>query len=87
MAEILVIDDDRQLRRLLSRVLKGAGHTVQEANDGKEGIALFHRTRPALVITDIVMPDTEGIETIQELRREAPAQSSRSRGAAIFLCT
>src|ERR1700680_1216734 len=73
MAKILLIDDDPQLRRLLSRVLKGAGHTVREAKDGREGIELFHRTRPALVITDIVMPDTEGIETIRELRREAPA--------------
>lgn len=72
MAEILVIDDDAQLRRLLARVLKGAGHTVHEAKNGREGITLFHQVHPRLVITDLVMPDTEGIETIRELRREAP---------------
>jgi CheY-like chemotaxis protein len=73
MATILVIDDDPQLRRLLARVLKGAGHTVHEAKNGRKGIELFHQIHPALVITDIVMPDTEGIETIRELRGEAPA--------------
>jgi DNA-binding NtrC family response regulator len=72
MAEILIIDDDPQMRRLLIRVLNGAGHTVHESTNGREGIELFHRTLVALVITDIVMPDAEGIETIRELRREAP---------------
>jgi CheY-like chemotaxis protein len=72
MAEILIIDDDRQMRRLISRFLTGAGHTVHEAENGRDGIALFRRVRPALVITDIVMPDMEGIETIREPRRDAP---------------
>jgi DNA-binding response OmpR family regulator len=72
MAGILVIDDDAQLRRLLGRVLKGAGYTVHEAKSGREGIDLFGRTHPALVITDLVMPDKEGIETIRELRQTAP---------------
>ena len=72
MAEILVIDDDPRLRRLLARVLKNAGHTVHEAANGTAGIRLFRQVRPALVITDLVMPDAEGIETIQELRRDAP---------------
>lgn len=68
MAEILIIDDDRQMRRLLVRILRRASHTVLEAQNGREGIALFRRRRPALVISDIVMPDMEGIETIRELR-------------------
>jgi len=72
MAEILIIDDDRQMRRLLIRILKGAGHTVREADNGRSGIELFRRQRPALVISDIVMPDMEGIETIQTLRRDGP---------------
>lgn len=72
MADILVIDDDRQMRRLLVYALSRAGHTVHEANNGSEGLAVFRRIRPLLVITDLVMPDTEGIETIRELRREAP---------------
>lgn len=72
MAEILVIDDDPQMRRLLTRILTGAGHTVREAANGKAGIESFRQAQPALVITDIVMPDVEGIELIRELRREAP---------------
>jgi DNA-binding response OmpR family regulator len=72
MAEILIIDDDPQMRRVVAQILKGAGHTPHEAANGKEGIAVFQRQRPALVISDIVMPDMEGIETILTLRREAP---------------
>ena len=72
MAEILVIDDDPQIRRMLIRILTGAGHTVHEAADGRIGIELFRQVHPALVITDIVMPNTEGIETIRVLHREAP---------------
>jgi CheY-like chemotaxis protein len=69
MTTILVIDDELPMRRLLSRVLGAAGYTVHEAADGRAGIALFREVHPALVITDIVMPGMEGIETIRELRR------------------
>jgi DNA-binding response OmpR family regulator len=72
MTEILVIDDEPQMRRLIARILTGAGHTVHQANDGRNGIELFHRVHPGLVITDIVMPDMEGIEMIRELHQEAP---------------
>ena len=72
MAEILIIDDEPAIRELLIRVLHKAGHTGYEAGSGDEGIELFHQVHPALVITDIVMPDMEGIELIRELRREAP---------------
>lgn len=73
MADILIIDDDPQMRRLLMRVLRPLGHEVREARDGRGGIEEFRRQRPALVISDIVMPDIEGIETIRTLREEAPA--------------
>lgn len=69
MANILVIDDELPMRRLLTRLLTAAGHTVHAAADGQVGIALFHEVAPELVITDIVMPEMEGIETIRELRR------------------
>ena len=72
MAEILVIDDEPQMRTLIARILCGAGYIVHEATNGRDGIALFHRVCTALVITDIVMPDMEGIELIRELHREAP---------------
>ena len=72
MADILVIDDEAQMRRLLARILNGAGHTVHQAKNGEEGLRLFHQVHPALVITDIVMPDMEGIELIRKLHEEAP---------------
>lgn len=72
MANILIIDDDRQMRRLLTRVLTGAGHTVHEAENGLDGVEMFKRKHPAMVITDIVMPGMEGIETIVNLRRDNP---------------
>jgi len=72
MAVILVIDDAATVRHLMRRVLVEAAHTVIEAQDGDVGLSLFQAQRPALVITDLFMPNREGIETIQELRRLAP---------------
>lgn len=72
MAEILIIDDDSQMRRLLIRILKSAGHHVREASDGAAGLKAFREERPVLVITDIFMPEKEGIETIRSLRQQAP---------------
>ena len=72
MAKILVVDDEPQMRRLIARILTGAGHKVHEAANGRDGIGVFQRVHPALVITDIVMPEMEGIEMIRELRQEAP---------------
>lgn len=73
MADILVIDDEPQMRRLISRILRKAGHTVREAADGCIGLQMCRERRPALVITDIVMPVGEGIETIQALRQSGEA--------------
>lgn len=72
MADILIIDDDVQMRRLLTRILRGAGHSVREAEDGGQGLEEFNKQRPDLVVTDIVMPNTEGIETIVSMRRDNP---------------
>jgi DNA-binding response OmpR family regulator len=72
MATILVIDDDPQMRRMIARTLSAKHHKVIEAKDGRDGLKQFRAHRPMLVITDLVMPGQEGIETIQELRREAP---------------
>jgi DNA-binding response OmpR family regulator len=71
MATILVIDDDAGMRRTLVRMLSGEHHLF-EAKDGSDGLAQFAAHRPDLVITDIVMPKKEGIETILELRRQSP---------------
>lgn len=72
MAKILIIDDDKQFRKMLCQTLKKAGHTVAEAGDGSEGIRSFQSDPAELVITDIVMPDKEGIETIMEIRQMTP---------------
>ena len=72
MADIIVIDDDPRYRRLIARALTGAGHTVRQAGDGAEGLAMCLLRTPRLVITDLVMPGMEGIETILELARQRP---------------
>ncbi len=71
-SRILVIEDDAEIRTLLSVLLKRAGYLVEVAGDGTAGIHAF-RTNPAdLIITDLVMPGKEGLETIVDLNREFP---------------
>jgi len=72
MKSILVIDDDVQVRQLLRLMLEQAGYMVFDAADGNEGIKRFHADPTDLVVTDIIMPEKEGIETIRELRRDYP---------------
>jgi len=60
------------MRRLVARILAGANHEIVEAPDGKRGMEQFATYRPEVVITDLLMPEQEGIETIRELRRIAP---------------
>lgn len=71
MARILLIDDDPQDRRLISRVLQGDGHEVLEAPHGQAGVRIFLEHPADLVITDLLMPEKDGLETIAELRRSA----------------
>lgn len=73
MAKILVIDDDSRMCRTVGRILRRDGHEVVEARDGAKGLRAFRTDRPDIVVTDIVMPEKEGIETIIELRRECPS--------------
>lgn len=72
MARILLIDDDETVRYALKQVEERAGHQVEEASDGQVGVEKFEVHKPDLVITDIIMPNQEGIETIIKLRRLAP---------------
>jgi DNA-binding response OmpR family regulator len=73
MATVLVIDDDPAFRRMIRMILARLDHHVIEAADGNEGVARFTAERPDLVISDIVMPDKEGIETILEIRALDPS--------------
>ena len=69
---ILVIDDDDQMRVLLRQVMEWAGFEVAEAEDGREGMQLQRRQPADLVITDLIMPEQEGMETIRLLKKEFP---------------
>jgi len=67
--KILVIDDDQQFNRMICMILKDAGYEVRSAQNGLEGLGMFMKERPDLVITDLYMPEKEGLETIMELRQ------------------
>ena len=70
MARILIIDDEAMIRDLFVNILEREGHETITASDGKDGVKI-HRENPAdLIITDLIMPEKEGIETIMELRRD-----------------
>jgi len=72
MARILLIDDDAPVRRTLRKMLERQGYEVEEAPDGKAGLTLYQENPADLIITDLIMPEMEGIETIMELRRRFP---------------
>lgn len=72
MARILVIDDDVQVLDMLYQTLTREGYDVLTASDGREGMRLFREAPVDLIITDLIMPEKEGIETIIELRRDFP---------------
>ena len=69
MAHILLIDDDEQFRAMLAQMLSQDGHKVTVASDGEEGLLLASQVKPDLIITDILMPHRDGIETILALSR------------------
>jgi CheY-like chemotaxis protein len=69
---ILVIDDDENIRLLLRAILEPEGYRVLEASDGDKGVKEYQKNPADLVITDLIMPGKEGIETIRDLRREFP---------------
>jgi DNA-binding response OmpR family regulator len=70
LASILIIDDEDLFRSMLKNMLETEGYDVLEASDGGQGVQIFGETHPDLVITDIVMPDQEGIQTILEIRQK-----------------
>lgn len=70
MATILVIDDEESIRNLLKEVLERANHRVLEASDGREGLRLYQQNKVDLVLMDILMPGTDGLEATLQLTRE-----------------
>jgi len=72
VARILVIDDNRDIRDLLRFILEGEGHSVEVAADGEQGLRQQSACAAELVITDIFMPNRDGLETLGRLRVEHP---------------
>jgi CheY-like chemotaxis protein len=72
MARILVIDDEAPVRDVLVKFLKLWGHEVRAASDGRKGLVEGEQFLPDLLITDIVMPEKDGLETIMEFRNRLP---------------
>jgi CheY-like chemotaxis protein len=73
MKKILIIDDDDQIRGMIRQMLMREGYEVVEASNGKQGAQIFREKPADLVITDLIMPQKDGIEIIMELRRDYPA--------------
>jgi len=69
MKKICVIDDDSQCNQMICMLLKDSGYEVISAPNGAEGLRLFMKERPDLVITDLYMPEKEGLETVMEMRQ------------------
>jgi len=89
---ILIIDDNDLLRTVLVDILEGLTYQVFEACNGKEGIEFFRKNPTDIVITDIFMPEKDGLEVITELRRDYPqlkiiAISGLGKGSTDFLNT
>lgn len=72
MPRILVIDDEPLIRSTVVTLLTREGFSVEEASDGQVGIAMCHKNPPDVVITDIFMPNRDGIEVVMELKRSCP---------------
>jgi len=72
MAKVLVVDDEAPIRALVSKILIKDGHEVMEAENGQIASDLFGRSAVDLIITDLVMPEKNGIEMILELKKNNP---------------
>ena len=72
MTKILVVEDDSSFRKVLVRMLTRAGYEIDQAGDGNQALEVCAEFNPGMVLTDIIMPDKEGLETIQELLEMCP---------------
>ena len=72
-ASILVVDDDPEFREALCRALRGAGHAVEEAADGIQALRVAAADPPDLLITDLIMPNRDGIELVMAVKQAHPA--------------
>lgn len=73
MSLVLLVDDDDLSRSTVQAMLSRMGHQVTAVGDGRAALQLCRAELPELVITDLIMPDTDGLELIQEIRKFAPS--------------
>lgn len=69
MAKILVIDDEATVRKLLTALFEKEGYEVKNGYDGNNGLSIAREFEPDLIITDLLMPEKEGLETIKEIKQ------------------
>jgi len=69
MGKVLIIDDENEIRKLVARFLKKLGFDSDEAENGILGLELFKQNQYEFVVTDIIMPEKEGLETIRDMRK------------------
>jgi DNA-binding response OmpR family regulator len=81
-ARVLVIDDDSDIRALVAELLKRAGFSVEQAENGRAGLRALHKTPPDLVVLDVSMPDLDGWQTLERIRdvSEVPVLMLTARG-------
>ncbi len=72
MQRVLIIDDEPQIRSMVRLILEREGYTVLEAADGAEGLKIFREKPADLILTDLIMPNKDGIGMIIELKKEFP---------------
>src|SRR3989441_9993054 len=79
---VLVIDDDNDIRALVSELLERAGMAVEQAPDGRSGLRLLHQKAPDLVVLDVSMPDLDGWQTLERIRdlTDVPVLMLTARG-------
>lgn len=66
---VLYIDDELPAREMVAKMLRWKGHEVYTAGDGRTGLQLFREYKPAVIVTDIIMPEMDGIEMSREVRK------------------
>lgn len=72
MHRILIIDDEHHILLMLKKMLERSGYEIDLASNGDEGLRIFRNSPSDLVITDIIMPEKEGLETIREMKKMQP---------------
>ena len=80
MSNLLIVDDEQSYRQLLSLVFESEGHSVRTAMNGREALEILQQQFAELIISDVRMPDMDGITAVKEIRKIDPA-------AMIIMCS